>query len=317
MWALYHAHGGCQARNHQTVDINSSKIIFNHLLIWLSLMINKYMENNYYIYYYIREKSSNVSEAGSPFYVGMGKGNRINRKGRGEVPLPKPYLRIKIVENLTIEQAKKLEILHIKIWGRIDQGTGILRNKTSGGDGTFGRVMSSEERDRRSVIQKEVQNRDDVKVKRSLGIQKSNCNPETRQRRREGGQRAMSDASARQRHKNAMKSWWEKTPNAKELASERAKAYWSDNTKVEEKREFAKTKWQDEEYRKKISESFAKTASTPEFKQKKRDCQLGLKFWNNGVENVRARECPPGYVRGRLKRKAKRLALSTQKGIED
>jgi hypothetical protein len=30
---------------------------------------------------------------------------------------------------------------------------------------------------------------------------------------------------------------------------------------------------------------------------------LGIKWWNNGVTAVRARECPPGYTRGRsLKR---------------
>ena len=39
-----------------------------------------------------------------------------------------------------------------------------------------------------------------------------------------------------------------------------------------------------------------------EHKQKDRDAILGLKYWNNGIKNVRARECPEGFVRGRLKK---------------
>jgi len=29
---------------------------------------------------------------------------------------------------------------------------------------------------------------------------------------------------------------------------------------------------------------------------------LGMKFWNNGCINVRAKECPEGFVAGRIKR---------------
>ena len=41
-------------------------------------------------------------------------------------------------------------------------------------------------------------------------------------------------------------------------------------------------------------------------KQKDREAILGLKYWNNGIKNVRARECPEGFVRGRLKKKTQR-----------
>ena len=40
-----------------------------------------------------------------------------------------------------------------------------------------------------------------------------------------------------------------------------------------------------------------------EHKQKDRDAILGLKYWNNGIKNVRAKSCPEGFVRGRLKNK--------------
>lgn len=40
-----------------------------------------------------------------------------------------------------------------------------------------------------------------------------------------------------------------------------------------------------------------------EHKQKDREAMLGMKFWNNGIISIRARECPPGFAAGRLKRK--------------
>ena len=43
-----------------------------------------------------------------------------------------------------------------------------------------------------------------------------------------------------------------------------------------------------------------------EHKLKDREAILGLKYWNNGIKNVRARECPEGFVRGRLKKKTQR-----------
>lgn len=40
-----------------------------------------------------------------------------------------------------------------------------------------------------------------------------------------------------------------------------------------------------------------------EIKEKLSQVRKGLKFWNNGTINVRARECPEGFVEGRLNRK--------------
>ena len=37
-------------------------------------------------------------------------------------------------------------------------------------------------------------------------------------------------------------------------------------------------------------------------KQKDREAILGLKYWNNGIKNVRARECPEGFVKGMIKK---------------
>lgn len=275
----------------------------NHLLTTLAFkFINIIMKHEYYLYYYLRAMTSEIAEAGTPYYVGIGKGKRINRKGPKEVPMPiDKTLRVKILDNLDYETAKTLEIDHIKKWGRVDLGTGILRNKTNGGDGTGGRSMPLEERYHRSVIQKEVQNRPEVAAKRAEGQKISNSNPETKKKRSESAKSLWADPVYRKKHKDSVTKSWSK--DKRKAASERAKEYWSDPTNVEEKRKFFKDKWKDLNYREKRKETFSKTAATEEFKKKKREVQLGLKFWNNGEINIRAKECPQGFTHGRIKPK--------------
>ena len=87
--------------------------------------------NNYYTYAYLRED-------GTPYYIGKGKGNRAYKKGsRVFAPPPKNKI-IKLKQNLTEEEAFKHEIYMIAVFGRKDLGTGILHNKTDGGDGVSG-----------------------------------------------------------------------------------------------------------------------------------------------------------------------------------
>lgn len=82
---------------------------------------------DYYTYAYIRED-------GTPYYIGKGKGNRINSKNHPGISLPPLERRIKLYENLTNDESCNKEIELITKWGRKDLGTGVLYNKTNGGE---------------------------------------------------------------------------------------------------------------------------------------------------------------------------------------
>ena len=92
--------------------------------------------NRFYTYAYLRKD-------GTPYYIGKGTGKRAYQKHNLFNPPPKERI-IFLKQNLTEEEAFKHEIYMIAVFGRKDLRTGILRNKTDGGDGSSGFVHSEE-----------------------------------------------------------------------------------------------------------------------------------------------------------------------------
>lgn len=100
----------------------------------------------FYVYAYLRAETSNRANKLTPYYIGKGSNNRAFRKNRA-IPMPvDPSLIVFVAENLTEEQAFRLEKYCIALYGRVDKGMGILYNMTDGGEGTCGRSQSEETR---------------------------------------------------------------------------------------------------------------------------------------------------------------------------
>ena len=105
----------------------------------------------YYVYAYLRNKDSKNGKEGTPYYIGKGKSSRAwNHHGRVPVPKDSKYLHI-IQDNLGMNESYDLEIRLIRWYGRIDSKTGILQNRTDGGDGSRGAVVSEATREKMST----------------------------------------------------------------------------------------------------------------------------------------------------------------------
>jgi len=104
-------------------------------------------ERRFYVYAYLRSKDSEHGKKGSPYYIGKGSGSRAWSNSRRAFPRPQDSSRIVMLRtNLLENEAFEWESFYIKRYGRIDAGSGILRNLTDGGEGSSGYRASMETR---------------------------------------------------------------------------------------------------------------------------------------------------------------------------
>jgi hypothetical protein len=97
---------------------------------------------HFYTYAYLREDNT-------PYYIGKGCGRRVKVKGgRVTSPPSDPSKIILLKQNLTESEAFKHEVYMIAVFGRKDLGTGILHNRSNGGDGASGYVRNYDLRQR-------------------------------------------------------------------------------------------------------------------------------------------------------------------------
>jgi hypothetical protein len=104
----------------------------------------------FYVYLWLRED-------GTPYYVGKSKPDRNNRAYSSlghRVPCPKDISRIIVQDYDSEQEAFDAEIFFIAFFGRIDLGTGRLRNLTDGGEGTAGCACTEQRKQRIGLANK-------------------------------------------------------------------------------------------------------------------------------------------------------------------
>jgi hypothetical protein len=111
--------------------------------------------NRFYTYAYLRID-------GTPYYIGKGEGRRAYSKNHS-VFVP-PEERILFLKKYLLEEdAYQHETYMISVFGRKDLGTGILRNRTNGGEGSSGAIITDE-------WKRNIRKADEIRRKNQTGI---------------------------------------------------------------------------------------------------------------------------------------------------
>ena len=225
---------------------------------------------DFYVYAYLRQD-------GTPYYIGKGKGNRAFRKDKNEIKLPKDPSRIIFIEtNLSEIGAFALERMMIRWYGRKDNGTGILRNMTDGGDGVAGLVVSQETRDKLSVARKGKPHSEEHKRNNAEARRGKSRPPHTEETRKKMSESKKGKSKSEETRKKMSEAW--------------------------------KGKPKSEEHRKKLSElkkgkpgANKGVPKSEEARKKMSEARKGMRWWNNGEISKMSHECPgDGWVLGRI-----------------
>jgi len=138
----------------------------------------------FYVYAYLRSKDSITAKAGTPYYIGKGSGKRMI-EDHSKLQIPPDISNIIILEsNLSEIGALALERRYISWYGRKDIQTGILLNRTNGGEGVSGLKHTPETKKKLSDMGKGRKLSPETKNKMSESLY--NRTPETRAKMVEG-----------------------------------------------------------------------------------------------------------------------------------
>ena len=177
---------------------------------------------HYYTYAYLREDRT-------PYYIGKGKEDRIYSKQKNIKP-PKDKSRILYLkQNLTEEEAFKHEIYMIDVFGRKDLGTGILHNRTDGGEGSSGCIPSEETKRKLSEANKGRILSEETKRKIGEASQGKTVSEETKRKMSDANKGHIVSEESRKKMSDAQKGkTLSKETRRKKSVAMSGKKWWND-----------------------------------------------------------------------------------------
>jgi len=239
----------------------------------------------YYTYAYLREDRT-------PYYIGKGKGNRAYRRGKTDIKPPKDKSRILILkQNLTEQEAFKHEIYMIAVFGRKDLGTGILHNRTDGGEGMSG--FTNSEKTKRKLSEANKGKTLSVETRKKLSEVNKNQSKETRRKRSEARKGKTHSEQSKRKVSEANKG----RTYSEESRRNMSEAHKGKTLLDETKRKMS-------EVRKGENNFWYGKSHSEESKRKMGEMRKDRKWWNDGQMNKIVIECPgDGWVPGMVKKK--------------
>ena len=190
---------------------------------------------DYYTYAYLREDKT-------PYYIGKGRGRRIYSSWKRLKP-PKDKTRIIFLkQNLTEEEAFKHEIYMIALFGRKDLGTGILRNRTNGGEGTSNWGTPEQRSERARKARAHMTPEQLSEIARKANVQKKlKTTPEQRSA---SAKKWQANKTPEQRSASARKGQASRTPEERSEIAKKREASLTPEQRSERSRKASSQRWQ-------------------------------------------------------------------------
>jgi hypothetical protein len=238
----------------------------------------------FYTYAYLREDRT-------PYYIGKGQGNRAYQSNGKPCAVPKNKNKIIFLKtNLLEEDAYKHEIYMISVFGRKNNNTGILQNRTDGGEGGKGLIWTNEMKKNKSIDYKNKNIKPPIQKGKKCwnnGIMQTlsyECPGE-------GwvlGSLPKPSISIINKKRFTGRKWWNNGIDMKMVFECPGEGWIMGRVKTEN---IVKSNNEKNKGRKK---------SKDEIKNYKKS-MMGRRWWNNGTSNKMVNECPgEGWVLGRL-----------------